>query len=346
LRIAILTPSFFTFSGVDRVAERQAKEFAQNGNEVVIFTLKANMEPPLNVEMKIIGMPERFLSQRIYRLMLPLDFIKVRKWVPKLKDFDVIYSHLYPMNWLAYQAKKRYGIRYIYYNYGYAPPSTFSNLIERVYMKAIITMANWTIKKADGAISISQYLQKDLKHETGLDSEVVYCKIDTGRFYPGVDGTAVRSQYNLSGAPMVLFVGRISPHKGIHLLINAFNMVKQQIAQAKLIIIGKHSLKSYSNKLRQMSDASIIFVEDVSDQNLPMYYAACDVYATATLWEGFDLPVAEAQACGKPVVAFDIGPHPEVINIGDEGKLVPVGDTAAMAEAIRSFLKVKSGVKP
>jgi 1,2-diacylglycerol 3-alpha-glucosyltransferase len=60
----------------------------------------------------------------------------------------------------------------------------------------------------------------------------------------------------------------------------------------------------------------VIFTGLVKDEDLPSYYALCDVYATCTLWEGYDMPLAEAQACGKRVVAFDIGPHKEILNKG------------------------------
>lgn len=342
MKIAILAPTFFTYSGIDRVVEQQALRFARDGNNVSIFTLRANIVPSPNIALHVLGMPNNLLLQRIYRLLFPFDFIKAIRWVPQLKGFDCIYSHQYPMNWLAYLAKRRYSILYIYYNHGYPPLKTFPNLVEHTYMKLITIFANWTIKRADKAISVSQYLRQELKRESGLDSDVIYNEIDTRRFHTGIDGTQIRQRYYLGDTPLVLFVGRISPHKGIHLLIQAFSMVRSQVPEVRLLIAGKHTIPNYSRKLAEMVDTSVIFAEDVSDEDLPHYYAACDVYATATLWEGFDLPVAEAQACGKPVVAFDIGPHPEVIKIGTEGKLVPVGDTKAMAEAIVGFLKAKS----
>lgn len=108
MKVAILCTTFFTFSGIDRVAEQQAKELTQNGNEVAIFTLKANMKPPENVKLQILGMPSNSLAQRVYRLLFPLDFVKAIRWVPKLKGFDAIYSHQYPLTWLAYLAKKNF----------------------------------------------------------------------------------------------------------------------------------------------------------------------------------------------------------------------------------------------
>jgi len=343
VKVAILSPVFWTFDGISRVVEAQARELSQQGSAVSIFTFAANMEPPPNVELYILGMPKNSLSQRIYRLLFPLDFAKAVKWVPELKGFDIIYSHQYPMTWLAYLAKRFYKIKYIYYNHGSALPETFSNFVERTYVKVVTFLANWTIARADSAISVSQYLQRELKKETGLDSEVIYNKIDTQRFHKGIDGSRIRQKYDLTDAPVILFVGRISPHKGVHLLIEAFNLVKQEIPEARLLIVGKHTFGAYSDKLKQISDGSVIFTGDVPDEELPYYYAACDVYATATLWEGFNLPLAEAQACGKPVVAFDIGPHPEVVKDEKAGLLVPENNVEKLAQAIIAMLDKRTG---
>jgi glycosyltransferase involved in cell wall biosynthesis len=337
MKIAILCPTLFTFSGIDRVAELQASKFAQNGNQVTIFTMQGNIEAPKNVKLEIIGMPTNLFIQRIYRLFLPLDFVKTRKWASLLQDFDVIYSHQYPMNWLAYIAKKRYGTEFVYYNHGYPPLKTFQNLFERAYIKTTSVFANWTIKRADKAISVSSYLRQELKKETGMDSAVVYNEIDIKRFHPDIDGASIREKYNIGNSQVILFVGRISPHKGVHLLIRAFDLVQQHFPETKLLIVGKHIIVNYSSRLYRMANKSVIFAQDVADEDLPAYYGACNVFATATMWEGFNLPLLEAISCGKPVVAFNIGPHPEVLKTS-VGLLVPAGEIKAMAEAIETLL--------
>ena len=337
VKIAILSTVFWSYDGISRVVENQARELAAKGYGVAIFTLAANMSPPEGVSLCVMGMPESSLAQRIYRLLFPLDLIKAIKYTPRLKGFGIIYSHQYPLSWLAYLAKKRYGARYIYYNHGIAHAGTFSGPLERLYISLITLLANWTIKRADGGISISRYMRDELKRQTGLDSEVVYNRIDKTRFHEGIDSSIVRRKYNLDSSPVALFVGRISPHKGVSLLIEAFRLVRQEVPQARLLIVGRHSLPSYSRKLDRMSDGSVIFTGDVPDEELPFYYAACDVYATATLWEGFNLPLAEAQACGKPVVAFNIGPHGEIIN--KEGILVPAGDIKKLADGLLKIIR-------
>ena len=133
----------------------------------------------------------------------------------------------------------------------------------------------------------------------------------------------------------MLYVGRLSPHKGVHLLIKTLGLVKERIPEATLVIVGKHTFDGYSKKLERMSKG-VVFAGIIPDDELPYYYRACDLYTTASLWEGYNLPVAEAQACGKKVVAFDVGSHPEVVK---NGILVKKGDVKAFAEAIIKSLK-------
>jgi 1,2-diacylglycerol 3-alpha-glucosyltransferase len=99
-----------------------------------------------------------------------------------------------------------------------------------------------------------------------------------------------------------------------------------------LLIVGQSSFVSYKKRLEKISDSSVIFAGFVPDGELPEYYAASTVYATASLWEGYDMPLAEAQACGKRVVAFDVGSHREVID--QNGILVTRNDIHAFSQAL------------
>ena len=119
------------------------------------------------------------------------------------------------------------------------------------------------------------------------------------------------------------FVGRIHPTKNIHELFKVFKMIKDRIPDAKLIIVGKPVIEEYYKRVKSMADDSVIFTGYVSDEELPYYYAACDVYVTCSLSEGFNLPLVEAQKYEKPVVTYDIGPHREVVT---RGALVKMGD--------------------
>ena len=109
-----------------------------------------------------------------------------------------------------------------------------------------------------------------------------------------------------------------------------------KIPNVKLLIVGKPTFNNYINNLKKIANKDVTFTGFVDDKDLPYYYAACNVYVTASLWEGFNLPAAEAQACGKPVVAFDIGPHKEIIK---KGILVKNKDIKEFSEAVIKLAK-------
>ena len=333
MKVALLTPTFSRFSGIDRVLELDAEEYKKNGDEVTIFTLRSTMDSK-HAEIVEIGMPGSSFLERLYRLFFFLDGKKMNKYVKMLKDYDLIVSYFYPMNWLAYKAKNKYGVKYIYYNFGVAFPELF-NGFEKIYMKMFNVLSNRTMRNCDEAISISDFLRKELKKETGVDGGVEYCKIDKKRFHRGIDGGGVREKYGFKDEKVLLYVGRISPHKGVDLLIESFNLVLEKIPDAKLMIVGKPTFDNYFKKLKNMAEKNVIFSGFVKDEDLPEYYASCDLYVTATLWEGFDLPVVEAQEIGKEVVAFDLCSHPEVVK---NGVLVKPRDVRGFAGAVIKLL--------
>ena len=339
MKIAILTPTFAEFSGIDRVVEIEAEDLSKEGNDVTIFCFKANIKTKYANVIEI-GMPKIQFIERIYRLFFFADLIKINSILIKLKGFDKVICHQYPMTILGSKAKKKYGLKYVYHNAGVAFPNLFSNPLEKIYMILFNIFTNKSIKNVDEVISISNFLRDVLEKETGIKSKVEYIKINKKRFYRGIDGYEIRKRYGFKNEHICLYVGRISPHKGIDLLIQSFNLVLKEKPNAKLLIVGKKTFGKYADKLEKISKLvskeSIIFTDFVKDEDLPKYYSACDVYTTATLWEGFDMPIVEAYSCGKPSVAFDIGAHPEVIK---NGKLIKTGDIVSFSKAILSYIE-------
>jgi len=336
MRIAILSPNFSEHDGGARVAEIQAEELAGEGNYVALFALRANIKPR-SADLFVLGMPEHWFWQMIYRLIFPLDIFKTIRWLPKLKNFDLVITHQYPLTWLAYLARRFYKVKHTAWYHGIMDPKFFPRLYERIYIRLQILLTRLTIRDADRAVSVSKYGQRELKRYVGIDSEVVYNKVDLAKFHPGMDGSEIRGKYGLGSDPVILFVGALRPVKGLHLLIQAFNIVKKEIPNAKLIIVGRPDYPYYFEELKRLSDGSVVFAGFVSHEVLPLYYAMCDLYASSSLWETFNVPIVEAQTCGKPVVASDIGPHPEVID--ENGILVEVGSVEKFAQACIRKLK-------
>lgn len=142
--------------------------------------------------------------------------------------------------------------------------------------------------------------------------------------------------------PIILGVGRLEPQKDFETLLKAFYEVRKVIP-ARLLILGEGSqhslLKCLANELGIESDVSMPgFV-----QNPYSYMRKSSVFVLSSVSEGFGNVVAEALACGCPVVSTDCPSGPrEILRDGDFGSLVPVGDVHVMAEAIMSALKYRA----
>jgi len=340
--IVLLVDEFSKGSGPAKVVELQARELLNEGYDVSIFALEADMQPPVGANLNIIGVPKHFILKILHNLFLPLNFWKSIMWCRELKDFDVLIAHQHCVAWLSYLAKRLYGTKFIYYNHPVVSINElFPGFWYQKYMQINEKLHQFLAKRADHVVSISEYARKILLEEIGVDSVVIYNKVDHRKFHPNLDGKRIRDRYNLGDSPIILFVGRVVPSKRLNLLIDIFKKVKTVIPDVKLIIVGKSPFKWYLEELKKLikpHDTEVLFVGYVPDEELPYYYAACDVYATASFHEGFNLPAVEAQECGKPVVAFDIGSHKEVVK---NGFLVRKGDVERFARKLIEVIECR-----
>ena len=333
LKIAIMGAIHADFDGVGRVIDNQAKQLSKK-SDVTIFTLESYIEPPDEVKLYVMGVPNIFWLNRIYRLLMPFNPFVLWKYVRLLKDYDIIIAHQYPLSALAYMSKKFYGIKYIYWHYHHNPEEFQKNLY-KIYMKLIeyLDEKSFLVKSADIVASISDY-SRNLLGE-GIHSIVVYPDIKK-YFTLCTDGNTIRNKYNLNKDPIILYVGRISPQKNIEELLKVHKIVKNSISSVKLLLVGKPVFKDYYNKIKATADDAVIFTGYVSDEEVQYFYTACDVYASCSLSEGYNLPLAEAQSMGKEVVVYDIGAHGEVVH---NGYLIQKGNTIDFADKIVEVIK-------
>ncbi len=337
MKIAILTPTFSKFSGIDRVVETQALELSKKGSDVNIYCLYGDIKlEDTQIKIYEIKIFKNLLFERIYRLLFFLDIFTISKYSKIISSYDIVYSHFYPMNVIAYFAKKRNpNLKYIYYNHGVADTITFSKFYEKIYIKLIKILNNISIGNTDEVISISKYLGNILKKETGKSSKIIYDKIDKDRYNKKPSNLDIRKKYNLpKDSFIILYVGRISPHKKVDLLIKYFKNFNKKYINSYLIIVGKPTFQEYFKKLQKLANKNVIFTGFIKDDDLPNYYKGSNLYATCSIWEGFDLPIVEAEFCGKPSIAFNLCSHKEVLKNGD---LIEYPDTKG--KFIESFEK-------
>lgn len=174
-------------------------------------------------------------------------------------------------------------------------------------------------RKAVHYIAISAFTKGEMVKILGIAPEkidIVPCACDPAyvRVTEEAHLAALRRKYGLSNR-VILFVGNNNPRKNLSRTIQAFDAVRRaSSAPLQLVIAGEQGWKFD----RAQALAGIEFADDVRflgfvpDADMPALYSAASVFAFPTLYEGFGIPVLEAQQCGVPVLTSNTSSLPEV----------------------------------
>jgi D-inositol-3-phosphate glycosyltransferase len=170
---------------------------------------------------------------------------------------------------------------------------------------------------------------------------VLPCGVNMKMFRP-MDQKIARQKLNLGPDPVILFVGRIEPLKGLTRVFSALSLLSS--FKPTLIIAGEEgnrsgetqNLKLQAVKLDLMN--SVIFKGLVPHEELVNYYNAADVCVLPSYYESFGLVPLESLACGTPVVATDVGDLRHIIKNGETGYVVTEYHPRILADKIAEIL--------
>ena len=192
---------------------------------------------------------------------------------------------------------------------------------------------------ADKVITLSQAMTDDLVTKEGMPAElfeIIPPPIDIDRM-DRLGREPVEHPWLQPGQPpVVLNVGRLAEQKGHSILLKAFAEASRS-RELRLIILGEGSQEARSELARRAAALGIAAKVDIAgfDPNPYRYMTRAALFVLSSLWEGFGIVLAESMACGCPVVSSDCpyGPD-EILQHGRVGRLVPISDATALAEAI------------
>jgi 1,2-diacylglycerol 3-alpha-glucosyltransferase len=150
---------------------------------------------------------------------------------------------------------------------------------------------------------------------------VIPTGVDTGRFRPMGWNAEVRDMYGIGGSPLILYVGRVAFEKNIDSIIR--NMPRVADKSAKFLIVGDGPARKQLEQLVHSLGLQdrIIFAGFVPDNRLVDYYAASDIFISASKFETQGLSMLEAMSCGKPVVSINYRAVTDFIVDGQNGYL-------------------------
>jgi len=202
---------------------------------------------------------------------------------------------------------------------------------------------------ADGIVAVSSGVAQDLEASTGIAAgrmHILPNPVVTPELASKAAEALDHPWFQAGQPPVVLGVGRLSRQKDFATLMRAFDRVRRARA-AHLMILGegpeRPALKALAAELG-LSDQVML---PGFASNPFAYMARAGVFVLSSAWEGMPGALIQAAACGAPVVATDCESGPrEVLQGGRYGRLVPVGDPVALAEAILTTLEQPRAAVP
>lgn len=197
-------------------------------------------------------------------------------------------------------------------------------------------------QKATLVVTVSQYSLKKLVELYHIDQKKIRVApngVDVEKFKPLHNDETFLRHPCLKNKQYVLFVGRLVPRKGIPFLIEAAEQIIKERKDTGFLIVGDGPLKKHLIYLSQEKNLSdhFLFLGDIPDRLLPKLYNSADVFVLPSIQEGQGIALLEAQATGKPVVAFDVGGISEFVMDQETGLLVEP-DSDKLADALLKLL--------
>ena len=189
-------------------------------------------------------------------------------------------------------------------------------LRQLIYLKYI---TKYQLRSATKLIAVSNATKEDLIKRVGISPKkiaVIYEGYDNKLFKPIKGDTLVNSliEFNLKPQSYFLFVRTVQPRKNLERIIKALAKLND-----KLLIVGSRGWLSdeiYKLPKKLGIEDSVKFLGYVPDEKLPALYSGAAALVFPSLFEGFGLPILEAQACGCPVITSNISSMPEVAGKG------------------------------
>lgn len=170
-----------------------------------------------------------------------------------------------------------------------------------------------SVKKSDIIITGSEFTKEEIIKELNFNPKnirVIYHGVDNSVFKKY---ESVKTDLNLP-KKFILSVGSIEPRKNLIGLLKAYNLLAKEIKEEyHLVIVG---FKGWNNseimQLINKNSKYIHYLGYISDKELAMVYNLASLFVYPSFYEGFGLPVAEAMACGVPVLTSNVSSLPEV----------------------------------
>jgi glycosyltransferase involved in cell wall biosynthesis len=372
---------------VDIIIYEQARRLAKNDQGQIFVYMRGERWSQQITHQHVQYLYPNDILNQLFRFFLKVltKISPVKFWTAHKPMFasQIIYF-FYGLN-LALQVRKRnIDIVHIHSCSQFIPIVRYLNPGVKIILQ---THSEWLSKldydlleprlsKVDSIINCSDFLTNALKARfphLAHRCHTVYNGVDTGMFQrsePTTKPLEAKPLEDLDRPRRLLYTGRISPEKGIHILLEAFEKVHAQMPNVELELVGAQAMiplellinldddpeilalsrfypqqrwQDYLETWQMQSPAAsqVSFVGRLNHGEISQRYQSADLLVFPSVCnEAFGMPVAEAMASGLPVVVTQTGALPELVGYGKQGYIANVNDAKHLAETIIQALRI------
>ncbi len=273
-----------------------------------------------------------------------------RSLIATRASYDVLHcGNARPVGYAVWSASRRTGAPYLVYVNG---GDVLRELVKsRGWLKR--QAARRIFGDAAGVVANSRWtatVTEDLMCTIGVRTPPQVAAIDLGtnpdHFHPARDRGMLRTRLALGGAPLLLTVGRLVPHKGQDAAIRALAALAPDFPALHYLVVGGGPDRARLEALARSFGLGdrVVFAGMLNDDEIAEAYATATVYVGPSRLdrginvEGFGISFIEAAASGTPSVAGDSGGVRSAVRDGETGFVVPPEDIGVIASAIRTLL--------
>jgi D-inositol-3-phosphate glycosyltransferase len=343
--------------GMNVYIRELGRAMAERGKDVVVFTRRSDEGTP-DVVKALPGFRVVHVEAG-HHTRLPIsnlpglvgEFTETTlAWIDQNREpFDIIHSHYWLSGWAGVLLKEKLGLPLANSFHTLGRIKDLTRRPDDAAEGVIRTLTEEeVIARSDCVVASTPYEFDDLMEHYSADPARL-CTSPPGIrhdvFRPG-DKQFARRWTGLDGHPIVLFAGRIQPLKGVDVAISALGQLPPSPKPAHLVVIGGPSGSGGPAEVARLTQLTaelgltsrVHFVPPVARDQLVSFYQAADAVIMPSRSESFCLVAAEAQSCGVPVIAANVGGLPYIVEDGKSGILVDGHDPADYAAAIDRVL--------